>query len=553
MKLRRVPPSLGALALYLALSLFFFGGPVLRAPDRVILGSGDDPNLFMWMLAWWPHAIGHGLDPIVTHSLFAPEGFNLMWTTSIPGPGLLVMPITLLAGPVVAFNVIALLAPVLSAFAAFLLCRHLTGRFWPSVVGGYVFGFSDFVLGAIWGGHLHLSLVPFLPLCALLVIRQVEGSLSSRRFVLLLGACLIGQFLISTEMLLLMTLFGGFAFAVTALLSERRRQLANTAGMIALAYVAMAVVVSPLLYYTLFKSGTTPSAYPGVYASDLANFVIPTGLTRVGRSDFQAIAQSFRGNMSEQGAFVGIPLLVAIGLFAAQRPKRAGEWALVLTFVLAAVMSLGTRLHVAGASARIWLPWDLMTHIPFARYALPARALAAMFLVAGVMIALWLTRRPSVGKWLLVALGIVLILPNRGLPRFHDSYRSPRFITAGLYKSRVSARDRILILPFIRGGRAMRWQAETGIAFPLAEGYSNRPPPSFTRWPIVKAMQSNRLRPDSDVQMRRFLRARGVTVILVDRRHPGPWPGLFARMRLVPLNVGGVILYRLQPPGRAGA
>lgn len=99
----------------------------------------------------------------------------------------------------------------------------------------------------------------------------------------------------------------------------------------------------------------------------------------------------------------------------------------------------------------------------------------------------------------------------------------------------------------------MRWQAETGIAFPLAEGYSNRPPPSFTRWPIVKAMQSNRLRPDSDVQMRRFLRARGVTVILVDRRHPGPWPGLFARMRLVPLNVGGVILYRLQPPGRAGA
>jgi hypothetical protein len=354
-------------------------------------------------------------------------------------------------------------------------------------------------------------------------------------------------------MLLLMTLFGGFAFAVTAVLYERRRELVDTAGMIALAYVAMAVVVSPLLYYILFKSGTTPSAYPGVYASDLANFVIPTGLTRVGRTDFLPIAQTFRGNMSEQGAFVGIPLLVAIGLFAAQRPKRAGEWALVLTFVLAAAMSLGTRLHVAGASAQIWLPWDLMTHIPLARYALPARALASMFLAAGVIIALWLTRRPGFGRWLLVALGIVLILPNRGLPRFHDSYRSPRFITAGFYKSRLSARDRVLILPFIRGGRAMRWQAETGIAFPLVEGYSNRPPPSFTRWPIVKAMQSNRLHPDSEVQMRRFLRVKGVTVILVDRRHPGPWPALFARMRFLPVNVAGVYLYRLHPPGPAGA
>jgi hypothetical protein len=99
----------------------------------------------------------------------------------------------------------------------------------------------------------------------------------------------------------------------------------------------------------------------------------------------------------------------------------------------------------------------------------------------------------------------------------------------------------------------MRWQAETGIAFPIVEGYSNRPPPSFIRWPIVTAMEANRLRPDSEVQMRRFLRAKGVTVILVDRRHPGPWPALFARMRFVPVNLADVYLYRLNPPGPAGA
>jgi hypothetical protein len=545
---QRVPASLGALALYLGLSLFFFGGPIVRAPGQVVLGSGDDPSLFVWMLAWWPHAIGHGLDPIVTHALFAPDGFNLMWTTSIPGPGLLVAPITLVAGPVVAYNVLALLAPALSAFTAFLLCRYLTGRFWPSVAGGYVFGFSDYMLGALVGGHLHLSLVPLLPLCVLLVVRHVDGSLGSRPFVALLAACLVGEFLISMELLLLLTLFGGFALAVAAAFSERRGQIVRTSRLVALAYLAMTVVVSPLLYYTLAKSGTTPRAYPGVYASDLANFVIPTGLTHVGRGHFQSIAQTFRGNLSEQGAYLGIPLLAAIGLFATQRSKRVGDWALILVFALAATMSLGTRLHVSGASAQVPMPWDLMTHLPLARYALPARTLAFMYLAAAVIIALWLARGPSLGRWLLVGLGIALILPNRGLPRFHDAYAAPRFITAGVYKSRLSPRDRVLILPFIRGGRAMRWQAQSHLDFALVEGYGNRLPASFTRWPIVASMQDNRLRPDSEPQLRRFLRAKGVTVILVDRRRPDPWTALLARMRLVPVQVAGVSLYRIHQP-----
>jgi hypothetical protein len=129
----------GVLGGYVMLSVAFFGVPVLRAPGAVALGSGkypDDPSLFMWMLAWWPHALQHGLDPLMTRILFAPEGLNLMWTTSIPGPSLAVAPITVLAGPVVAFNALALLAPALNAFAAFLLCRHVTGRLWPSVAGG---------------------------------------------------------------------------------------------------------------------------------------------------------------------------------------------------------------------------------------------------------------------------------------------------------------------------------------------------------------------------------------------------------------------------------
>ena len=46
----------------------------------------------------------------------------------------------------------------------FLLCRRLTGGFWPSLVGGYLFGFSSYMLGRTEGGHPNLTAVAGIPL-----------------------------------------------------------------------------------------------------------------------------------------------------------------------------------------------------------------------------------------------------------------------------------------------------------------------------------------------------------------------------------------------------
>jgi hypothetical protein len=550
----RFPPSLGVLALYLALSLVFFGRPVLDAPDQVGVGSGNDPNLFMWMLAWWPHAIGHGLDPLYTHLLFAPGGFNLTWTTSIPGPGLLVAPITEAAGPIVAYNVLALLAPALSAFTAFLLCRHLTGRMWPSVVGGYIFGFSSYVIAALAGGHLHLSLVAMIPLCLLLVLRHVEGSLRTWHFVGLLSVCLIAQFVTSSEQLVLFTIFGGLALLVVLVFSEHRRRVARTAGLIALAYGVMAVVVSPLIYYTLFKSGTTPQGSPDVYAADLSNFVVPTPLTRFGSRHLPAISNTFRGNFTEQGAYLGIPLLVIVGLFAAARPKRIGDRALVVVFVAAGIMALGTTLHVSGVPAKVWMPWKVVNGLPLIHYALPARALAYVFLAAGLMVALWLAQRPSLGRSLVAALAVVSLVPDSGLFRYQQTYvgphlyAPPRFITAGAYRRWIERRDRVLVIPF-GDARGMQWQLRAHMGFVLVGGYVQHLPDAYLRWPIVNSLLTNTVNRDAGPDLRRFMAAKRVTVILVSERHPGPWPGLLRRMGLTPTRLDGVLFYRLRPPG----
>ncbi len=166
---RSRPRGLAGLAaggFYLVSSFLYFGLHVIAHPDSRTIGMGTDPYGFVWAFAWWPHAIGHGENPFTTHSIWAPEGLNLAWTTSVPALALLFTPLTVLAGPLVSFNVAALLMPAVAAWAAYVLCQRLTGRFWPSLAGGYLFGFSSYTLGHEQG-HLHLTASFTLPLAAL--------------------------------------------------------------------------------------------------------------------------------------------------------------------------------------------------------------------------------------------------------------------------------------------------------------------------------------------------------------------------------------------------
>src|SRR5262249_13940520 len=149
-----------AFVLYAAIGIVFFGLHVLPDITRtcVCLQGGTDPSFFMWDLEWWPHALLHGMNPFLSNAVFAPDGVDLGGQTAAPGAALVVAPITLLFGPIASYNVLMLLAPVLAAFFAFLLCRYVTGRFVASLFGGYVFGFSTYMLGQLLG-HLHLVLV----------------------------------------------------------------------------------------------------------------------------------------------------------------------------------------------------------------------------------------------------------------------------------------------------------------------------------------------------------------------------------------------------------
>jgi hypothetical protein len=542
-------PHVAALAVYGSISILYFGSR-LAGHGGGLVGHGVDADLFTWMLGWWPHALLHGENPFLPHIIWAPSGVNLAWATSVPGLALPVAPITLLFGPAAAYNTLALLLPALAAWTAYLLCHHLTRMFWPSLAGGYLFGFSSYMLGQE-RGHLHLTSVFLIPLVALLMIRFLQQSVRRRSFVVLLGVTIAWELTLSTEVALTMTFALAVCLAIAyGLIPDFRGRLRALGGPLVFAYLFGAVLAAPLLVYVL--KNHQPIGNPPAHASgDLLNIVSPTKLTWLHTSWSRRMAANFRANTTESGLYVGLPLLVIVLWFSwSQRRKREN---LFLTIALAAGLfcSLGTELDVAG-TRYTWLPWNAIAHQPLFNHVLPARFSLYTALAAAVIAALWAASPaiPKVARAILVSVAVFVLVPNVALSRaWYEHPARPAFFTSGAFKRCFTARDNILMLPSPgRRSAAMLWQAEAMYSFRMADGWITAVPPrTIPRHKTMTRFFTGRKSLTAG-QLAEWARADGVTLIAVDSAHEPQWRHLLARVAH-PQEIGGVYLYRLEPRG----
>ncbi len=129
-----------------------------------------------------------------SHQIMAPGGVNLAWATTTPTVSLLMWPITATAGPIAAFNLSLILAPPASAWATFILARRLTGKFWPALFAGFVFGFCAYEISHEASGQPNLTVTLLIPLIAYLVLRWWDGSLSRRGFLIWMALALAAEF-----------------------------------------------------------------------------------------------------------------------------------------------------------------------------------------------------------------------------------------------------------------------------------------------------------------------------------------------------------------------
>ncbi len=180
----RTPTWVRALTLYSMLAILTVGVHAITHMQTVCACSGtSDPAEFMWAFSWWPHALTHGLNPFVTHYEWSPTGVNLAQGTMIPAAAIVMAPFTALFGPLFSYNVLSIASPALSAFTAYLLCRYLTKRELPALVGGLLFGFSSYEFAQLLG-HLHLVTIFLIPVMVHVTLKRVNCEISRRVFVL---------------------------------------------------------------------------------------------------------------------------------------------------------------------------------------------------------------------------------------------------------------------------------------------------------------------------------------------------------------------------------
>ncbi len=529
--------GLGAFVAYLAISLLVLGRVLGDLHGSVVGLYGGDQSFFAWSLKWWPAAVEALRNPLLTDRIYAPEGFNLAWATVIPGPAFAAAPITLLAGPIVAYNVLALLALPLNGLAAFLLCREVTGRALPAVLGGGMFAFSSYGL-AESVNHLNLALVFCIPLAALVAVRHGRGLVSDNGAALRIAALVVAQLMIFTEVLATAAVFG---LGTIALFRAWRT------GLVALAGLALgAVIASPYLYVAFahpnpLQQGTGPLRYP----MDLANLWTPTRVTAIGQHRYAADAALMVGGLTEQTGYFGAGLLTLVVVFAVVfRGTRAG-WVLPAAFAGVLLCALGSRITLHGVER--WRgPWLLVSKLPLLHLALPSRFPMYAWLAVAVMCALLVTRaaRPWLA-WPLVVLALVPIAPSLAADLWKTEVPLPALFADGRERSVIRDDSAVLVLPWSFLGPGMRWQMESDYRFRLVGGYAASLVPDFYwRYPIVRSFYGLPRPDDASGEIDRFLRDTGTETVLINPATANGWDVVMRDAGWREQTIGGVLVYR---------
>ncbi len=576
---RPAPQGLLALAIYLTVFIAGYGLPIashLNVPD--LRQYWTDPNFYTWAMRWWPYAVSHGINPLYSNQIGAPDGYNLAWATTTPSAGLLMWPVTAAAGIVTSFNLTLLIVPPVSAWAAFVAARRLTGRFWASLLAGAVYGLTPFELVHDWQGQPNLTVIALFPLMVYLVVRWWDGSLGRTGFVCWLTVAMAVEFYTFNEAFADMTVVGAggllLGFAVAG--REARRKVARLAGLTAIAYAAAIVLASPYLVYALRHYPSALTRQRDAFSLHLVRLILPVSDKLFGLTPL--IKYSNHLGRADIDDYVGLPLLlIPFALIVLARSNRVARLlAIGLVFVLA--LAAGPVL-IIGNRDLVHLPWGGLWSLPIARSAEPSRLIIFVYLLVSIALALWLAgpqsepateqaagpaSKPPVSRlargarWALGLLAVAVLLAD--LPNAYGAVNPvplgfqppatmrpanqlPAFITQGMYRQYLKPGETVVIVTY-RGNAGLLFQADAGFYFRIAGGFIND---SLTpRQDALPAQVGDlsQATPARIEQFKAYVRAAGIGAVIVEQAWALPWMlTVFRQAGLHGTSAGGVTIY----------
>jgi hypothetical protein len=490
---RKWAPGVLSFVIYSALAMLVFGHFSELGPGHISGDGSIDAILQIWWLAWVAFALPHGLNVFSTHWINYPAGANFgVIGGSALALGVVLLPITKLLGPAVAWNIAVRLALVVSATSMCLVLRRWT-TWWPAAfLGGLLYGFSAYAFyNGGNGAYLFLIFVPLPPLIFLILHEiLVRQQWRPRTAGILLAAVCAVQFFISTEVLASTVVMGAIATGIYLVIARHefseRWAYAATAfayglgvALLLLAYPAWVTFAGPQhLHGSLFSP-----AQLALLPSDLYGAVISNGewlhvFSMPSPSAFYPISVAESSQM-----YLGLPLILVLGCFVALFRKRQvvlfAGWMAVIAFVL----SLGSPLWVDGHRTSIALPFAVFDHIPALEGFLAARFALFTIMFGAAIFAmgldeLWGLLRVRLNNELaLVFIGVLSAVVAIPLIPAHAHPSTPVATPSVFTSTFIPAGSVVLAYPYpdVNSQQVMLDQAIGGIRFKLIGGYGSFP------------------------------------------------------------------------------
>ena len=564
----------------LAFALF---ANVWAAPATRWIGVDGDPDSTMWSIAWSAHSLTHGLNPFLTDHIFFPSGTKVLLSNA-DAPmalGWLVTPITLVFGPIVAYNLLQTLAFSLSAWTAYLAMRRFVTRPWTAAAGSLVYGFGPYMLAGAYG-HMALTFGVVPPLLLLILDRLlVRRDLSPLLAGVLAGLLesfqlLVTQELVASEAIVVVVCAAWLAaIALFARWSVPWTEVLKRGAVAAGAALAVFAALSGYTLYTLFTGPARITHEPvrafGYYATDLYNVVIPPLTTHLVHTDWTvALSRSFAGVPVESGGYLGVALLAVIVVTALRWWRHPVALFAVGSVALTLLFSFGPYATYGGHQVhRVPMPWALLRNVPVLNEVLNERMAVFVDLFAGLVLAVFLDRawdsrnqvaRPAATVAAVASLGLLLpTLPMTASDAHVPSLFQPGTAANAYFHAVVPDGAVAVILPADNltpgEGYAMLWQATDGLRFKMPEGdlvhgdrrgYATLDPPPSPLWTAMALLQAGAAPPGPAMDaVKAQLSDIGARAVVL-----GPMPhhdlavayfsALFGR---APVDTGGVLIW----------
>lgn len=471
----------GALLTYLMLA-YIFTASTWEDPGRHWIGICCDQEQSIWFLAWLPTALGSGQNPFLTDRLNAPDGANLMWNTFSPVFGLVLAPITRLAGPILAYNVAAVLAIALSGLACFAALRRYTKGALGALVGGGLYALSPYVASHT---ALHLNLINvWAPPLFLIVLDELVVRRRYRPE--LLGVALGGvgalQLLTSEEILAMSAVVGALLVVVLALVVRERAVIAVSTRRLVRAAIPGFVAFLLIGGVPLAIQFLGPQQVHGrvqdttIYSTDLLNVILPTPYELLAPRVATDVSRHFSGLYHEATAYIGLPLLLVLGWFAATRWRDRRVLVATLMGLVLLVLSFGPELHVAGESWNVPMPWLPFGNLPLLEHVLAGRLTLFMWLAVAALVAMAvdhsteLDLRSASLRLTGIGFALVFVVPT---PAASSTTEVPPFFQSWAEQG-IADDEVILFAPWFTNGAGadpMLWAAFAEARPRMHEGY----------------------------------------------------------------------------------